>query len=221
VEQLTGEGVDAEDKEVLERLVVRESDRLSRLLAEFIDFARVRVRDAAPVRVAQVVSHAVDMVRAHPDASGRAIRLQLPDDPGPAVRGDEDLLHRAVANLVLNGAQWAGPGGEVEVSLDTVQSDVLAPEVGIAELVRLRVADTGPGIPAGDVDHVFSPFFTSRPGGTGLGLALVQRAVDVHGGAVFVDPARAEGEGATFVVYLHALREPAAAAGHTHRGVPT
>ncbi|HEU0076903.1 MAG TPA: histidine kinase dimerization/phospho-acceptor domain-containing protein, partial [Longimicrobiaceae bacterium] len=125
VEQLTGDGVDAEDKEVLERLVVRESDRLSRLLAEFIDFARVRVRDAAPVRVAQVVSHAVDMVRAHPDASGRAIRLLLPDEPGPAVRGDEDLLHRAVANLVLNGAQWAGPGGEVEVSLDTVQSDVL------------------------------------------------------------------------------------------------
>ncbi len=217
VEQLTGEGVDAEDKEVLERLVVRESDRLSRLLAEFIDFARVRVRDAAQVRLAQVVSHAVDMVRAHPDASGRSIRLLLPDDDGPAVRGDEDLLHRAVANLVLNGAQWAGSGGEVEVSLDTVQSDVLAPEVGIAELVRLRVTDTGPGIPAGDVDHVFSPFFTSRPGGTGLGLALVQRAVDVHGGAVFVDRARsAEGEGATFVVYLHALREPAALPSHTH-----
>jgi signal transduction histidine kinase len=104
----------------------------------------------------------------------------------------------------------------VEVSLDTVQSDVLAPEVGIAELVRLRVTDTGPGIPAGDVDHVFSPFFTSRPGGTGLGLALVQRAVDVHGGAVFVDPRSAEGEGATFVVYLHALREPAALPSHTH-----
>lgn len=220
VEQLTGPGVDAEDKEVLERLVVRESDRLSRLLAEFIDFARVRVRDAAPVRLAQVVTHAVDMVRAHPDASGRAIRLLLPGGDGPAVRGDEDLLHRAVANLVLNGAQWAGTGGGVEVSLDTVRSDVLAPQVGVAELVRLRVTDTGPGIPAEDVDHVFSPFFTSRPGGTGLGLALVQRAVDVHGGAVFVDRARAaEGEGATFVVYLHALREPAALSGTPHPGV--
>ncbi len=217
VEQLTGEGVDAEDKEILERLVVRESDRLSRLLAEFIDFARVRVRDAASVRLAQVVSHAVDLVRAHPDASGRVIRVSLPEGGGPVVRGDEDLLHRAVANLVLNGAQWAGEGGEVEVALDTVQSDVLAPEMGISELVRLRVTDTGPGIPAGDVDHVFSPFFTSRPGGTGLGLALVQRAVDVHGGAVFVAPARAgEGEGATFVVYLHALREPAAQVSPTH-----
>lgn len=218
VEQLTGEGVDAEDKRVLERLVVRESDRLSRLLAEFIDFARVRVRDAGTVRMGTVVRNAADLVRAHPDASGRAILLELPEGEGPAVRGDEDLLHRAVANLVLNGAQWAGEGGEVRVSLDTVHSDVLSPELGISELVRLRVTDTGPGIPPEDADEVFAPFFTSRPGGTGLGLALVQRAVDVHGGAVFVDrdrPREAPGEGATFVVYLHALPEPAAQPSHT------
>ncbi|HEX2189594.1 MAG TPA: ATP-binding protein [Longimicrobiaceae bacterium] len=216
VEQLTGGGVDAEDKQVLERLVVRESDRLSRLLAEFIDFARVRVRDSGPVRLGTVIREAVDLVRAHPDASGRSIRLHLPEGEGPAVRGDEDLLHRAVANLVLNGAQWAGEGGGVEVSLDTVHSDVLAPELGVSELVRVRVTDTGPGIPPEDADEVFAPFFTSRPGGTGLGLALVQRAVDVHGGAVFVDRARASpGEGATFVVYLHALPEPAAEPSHT------
>ena len=58
------------------------------------------------------------------------------------------IFRRAVANLVLNGAQWAGQGGAVEVSLDTVQSDVLSPHMGISELVRLRVSDTGPGIPA-------------------------------------------------------------------------
>ena len=206
VEQLTGEGIDPEDKEVLERLVVRESDRLSRLLAEFIDFARVRVQEAEAVRLREVVGNAVEMVRAHPDSSGRTLRLHLPDGPGPAVRGDEDILHRAVANLVLNAAQWAGEGGEVEVELDTLQSDVLAPELGISELVRIRVSDTGPGIPPEDADHVFDPFFTARPGGTGLGLALVQRAADVHGGTVFVDRARsAPGEGATFVVYLPLL----------------
>jgi two-component system sensor histidine kinase PilS (NtrC family) len=202
-EQLTGDGIDREDKEVLERLVVRESDRLSRLLAEFIDFARVRVHEPEPVRVRRVVTNAVELVRAHPDASGRSIRMLLPEGEGPAVRGDEDVLHRAVANLVLNAAQWAGEGGEVEVELDTQQSDVLAPELGISELVRIRVTDTGPGISAEDADHVFDPFFTARPGGTGLGLALVQRAADVHGGTVFVDRARAgPGRGATFVVLL-------------------
>ncbi|HEX2091370.1 MAG TPA: ATP-binding protein [Longimicrobiaceae bacterium] len=211
VEQLTGERIDAEDKQVLEGLVIRESDRLSRLLAEFIDFARVRVRDPAPVRVRQVVRHAVEVVRAHPDAAGRTIRCELPDEEGPVLWGDEDLLHRAVLNLVLNGAQWAGPGGEVAVVLDTTRSDILVPELGISELIRLRVSDTGPGVPEEDVDHIFAPFYTSRPGGTGLGLALVQRAVDAHGGAVYVD--RSVASGATFVVYFPALAEGAPESG--------
>jgi signal transduction histidine kinase len=55
------------------------------------------------------------------------------------------------------------------------------------------------------VEHVFDPFFTLRPGGTGLGLALVQRAAEAHGGAVFVDEPRGEGWGATFTLYLPAL----------------
>jgi two-component system sensor histidine kinase PilS (NtrC family) len=208
VEQLTGHGIDAEDKAVLEGLVLRESDRLSRLLAEFIDFARVRVRELTRVSPVEVVRHAVALARAHPDASGRTLRTQLPDDL-PALRGDEDLLHRAVLNLVLNAMQWAGEGGEVEVVLDTVRSDVLAPELGVSRLVRLRVSDSGPGVPPESVDHIFNPFFTSRPGGTGLGLALVQRAVEAHGGAVFVENAKSPGEtGATFTVYLPALSPP-------------
>ncbi|MDP9347609.1 MAG: ATP-binding protein [Gemmatimonadota bacterium] len=208
VEQLTGGGIDAEDKAVLEGLVLRESDRLSRLLAEFIDFARVRVRELAQVSLSEVVRHAVDLARAHPDASGRTVRTQLQEGL-PALRGDEDLLHRAVLNLVLNAVQWAGEGGTVEVVLDTVQSDLLAPERGISRLVRLRVSDSGPGVPPEDVDHIFNPFFTSRPGGTGLGLALVQRAVEAHGGAVFVESPKSPGEtGATFTVYLPALPPP-------------
>ena len=206
VEQLTGDRVEPDDKRVLERLVVRESDRLSRLLAEFIDFARVRVRDAGRVDLARVVRHAVELVRAHPDGAGRALRVLLPEDEPVEVRGDEDLLHRAVLNLVLNAAQWAGPGGEVEVELGRAESDILSPELGVSRLAHLRVTDNGPGIPPEDVEHVFDPFFTSRPGGTGLGLALVQRAVEAHGGAVFAESQRApDARGATFSVYLPTL----------------
>jgi two-component system sensor histidine kinase PilS (NtrC family) len=201
-EQLTGDGIDAEDREVLRTLVVRESDRLSRLLTEFLDFARVKVRSSEPLHVGAIVKQALDVARAHPHADERRLRFEVsPDAAGAVVHGDEDLLHRAVLNLVLNAVQWAGPGGTVEVALDVRDSEILSTALQHTRVVRIRVSDTGPGVPAEEVEHVFDPFFTLRPGGTGLGLALVQRAAEAHGGAVFVDEPR-EGWGATFTLYL-------------------
>ncbi|HWK88479.1 MAG TPA: ATP-binding protein, partial [Longimicrobium sp.] len=202
-EQLAGDGIEPEDRTVLRNLVLRESDRLSRLLTEFIDFARVKVRMPAELHVATVVRNAVELVRAHPQASGIDIALDVaPRAAEQVMQGDDDLVHRAVLNLVLNAAQWAGQGGRVAVEVDGVESDLVAPELGAREAIRIRVSDTGPGVPEEDVEHVFDPFFTLRPGGTGLGLALVQRATEAHGGAVMVDPPRGEGWGATFTLYL-------------------
>jgi two-component system, NtrC family, sensor histidine kinase PilS len=127
-----------------------------------------------------------------------------PGEDGVLVRGDEDLLHRAVLNLVLNAVQWAGAGGRVQVRVEGGPPEALHPALGTGRVVHLRVADSGPGIPAGDAEHVFDPFYTRRPGGTGLGLALVQRAAEAHGGAVIVDRSP-PGWGATFSLYLPAL----------------
>jgi two-component system sensor histidine kinase PilS (NtrC family) len=205
-EQLTGDGIDADDRMVLGNLVVRESDRLSRLLTEFIDFARAKLRAAERLDLARLVRHAVDVVMAHPQARG--VEVSMTVDAAAehaAVHGDEDLLHRAVLNLALNAVQWAGQAGRVEVRVDAVDTDLLAPRLGAARAVRIRVSDTGPGVPEENAEHIFDPFFTRRPGGTGLGLALVQRAADAHGGAVFVDQPRGDGWGATFAFYLPAL----------------
>ena len=207
VEQISHGEVDKEDAAVLRGLVIRESDRLSRLLTEFIDFARVKVISPEPVDFRAVITHVVQLVRAHPDASGRTIELAL-DGAGDdlQIRGAEDLLHRAVLNLVLNAAQWAGDGGRVKLTLDEVRSDLLSPALGALSLLRLTVTDTGPGVPEEIAEHIFDPFFTRRTGGTGLGLALVQRAVEAHGGAVFVDNAPpGSGTGASFTLYLPAV----------------
>jgi two-component system sensor histidine kinase PilS (NtrC family) len=206
-EQLAGEGVDAEDRAVLRTLVVRESDRLSRLLTEFLDFARVQVRSPGMLHLGGLVKQALDVARAHPHAEGREIRFEVDASAaGAVVAGDEDLLHRAVLNLVLNAVQWAGPGGRVEVALDVVESEILSPALSATRAVRIRVSDTGPGVPAADAEHVFEPFFTLRPGGTGLGLALVQRAAEAHGGAVFVDEPL-PGWGTTFTLYVPETEE--------------
>lgn len=204
-EQLTSAGVDAEDREVLGGLVVRESDRLSRLLTDFLDFARVKVRASKQVDLGRVARHATELVRAHPHAHGRAVELRVQlGETGLAVLGDEDLLHRALLNLALNGVQWAGEGGRVEVAVEAVENEAAAVALGSAAAVRLRVSDTGPGIPEEDAEHVFNPFFTLRPGGTGLGLALVARAAEAHGGTVFVDLPQAPW-GTTITMYLPSL----------------
>ena len=210
-EQLTGDGIDADDRLVLGNLVVRESDRLSRLLTEFIDFARARLRAAERLDLARLVRHAVDVVRAHPQARGVDVAVAVdPAAEHAAVHGDEDLLHRAVLNLALNAVQWAGQGGRVEIQVTAVDTDLMAPRLGAARAVRIHVSDTGPGVPEENAEHIFDPFFTRRPGGTGLGLALVQRAADAHGGAVFVDQPRGDGWGATFAFYLPVLPAEAA-----------
>jgi two-component system, NtrC family, sensor histidine kinase PilS len=212
-EQLSGERIDAEDRGVLRELVVRESERLSRLLTEFIDFSRVNVRASERVEAGPLVRGAVDLVRAHPEAAGVEIRWRCSDDAGEvAVQGDEDLLHRAVLNLVLNAAQWSGIDGRVQVEVDAVRTDILTPDLGPHRAVRIRVADSGPGVAPEDAERVFDPFFTLRPGGTGLGLATVHRTAEAHGGAVLVETARGADGGATFALYLPAAAAEAGAA---------
>ncbi len=206
VEQLAAGELDPDDIRILSSLIVRESDRVSRLLGEFIDFARVKVTAPEPVDFTALVSGVVDMVRAHPDSHGAEMTISLESSETPVlIRGDEDLLHRAVFNLALNAVQWAGVGGRVTLSLGEVRSDLLSPALGTFRLVRLAVRDSGPGVPEEIREHIFDPFFTRRQGGTGLGLALVQRAVEAHGGAIFVDNEHGGVGGAVFSLYLPTL----------------
>jgi signal transduction histidine kinase len=143
-------------------------------------------------------------VKQHPDTTGVDIVAQL--DPGPIyVTGDADLLHRAIFNLVLNGAQSAGPGGRVRVSLSDQRDRPRPRGTSIERPVRLAVSDSGKGISADVRARIFDPFFTTKAKGSGLGLAVVHRAVEAHQGATFVDQAP-EG-GAEFVIFLPGVPE--------------
>ncbi|MGK7312103.1 MAG: two-component system sensor histidine kinase NtrB [Candidatus Longimicrobiales bacterium M2_2A_002] len=200
VEQLTRPDSKAgsQDRDVLGRLVLTESDRLSRLLSGFIEFSRVRLEERVSVDMAEVAREATEVVRQHPEAGGRT-PVELEVEPA-TVEGDPDLLHRVVFNLVLNAVQHSPDGASVEVDVAPVPTGALPPGVELTDAVRVRVADRGPGIAADDVGRVFDPFYTTREHGSGLGLALVHRAVEAHGGRVVIDSV--EGEGTTFSVFL-------------------
>ena len=199
-EQLSRVPYTGADEKVLTHLVMRESDRLSRLLSEFLDFARVRVARRAPVDLAQLGTGAARLALAHPDRpNGVTIRC-VAEEGFLFVEGDDDLLHRAVFNLLLNAMQASREQGEVllEVAVATPEQLDVGSTFGQGG-VALSVSDAGTGIPPEIRDRMFDPFFTTRVGGSGLGLAVVQRAIDAHRGLVFLDSGPA---GTRFTIVL-------------------
>jgi len=189
------------DEKTLTSLIVRESDRLSRLLSEFLDFARVRVSRIQQVEVGVLARGAAELAGANPDRPrGVTVRVDVARATG-AIDGDEDVLHRAIFNLVLNAVQASPTDGTVTVEVGPVAEADAPPGVRLTGGgVAVRIADHGPGIPAEVRDRMFDPFFTTRPGGSGLGLPVVHRAVESHGGYVFVDSE--EGSGTRIAVLL-------------------
>jgi two-component system sensor histidine kinase PilS (NtrC family) len=188
VEQLARSPRSTPDEQVLAGLIVRESDRLSRLLTEFLDFARVRVTRLEPVDLATVAREAAGLAAAHPDRLPQVrVDANVPAEP-VIVEGDEDLLYRAVFNLTLNAVQASPESGRVSVDVAPLTtSDAPAGLSFDRGGVALRVTDEGAGIPEELRDRLFDPFFTTKPGGSGLGLSVVHRAIEAHKGFVFVD----------------------------------
>jgi len=199
VEQLASGRLARGDVGVLRNLVVKESQRLSRLLSEFIDFSGLEMGPRSRFDAGLVVREALTLVRQHPEA------VEVFFEEGPVAReavivGDRDLLHRALFNLLLNAAQFSGPGGRVTIEVEcSPHADGVLGDDG-AGTVRVSVSDTGPGVDANDLGRIFDPFYTKRKGGSGLGLAVVHRTVEAHDGSIFVEPS-SDG-GARFVLVL-------------------
>ncbi len=135
-------------------------------------------------------------------------------EPGSLLKitGDSDMLQQAVGNLISNGIKYAGEGSTVRLHLQLLSADVSATVQDDVELdparlwCALQVADNGKGMKEEDVQRVFEPFFrsrearTSRRDGTGLGLTIVQQAVQQHEGGITVQSS--PGVGTTFTIYL-------------------
>lgn len=174
------------------QVIQSEVDRVDRLIEELISYARPRQLARGPVDLPDLARRAIALVRAYAEQQGVAGTVNVLNEV-PLLEGDAELLHQALVNLLMNAVQATPSGGLVTIDV-TSTIDARAPAI----LVTVR--DTGRGIAPENLQHVFDPFFTTRHGGVGLGLSIVQQIVQEHGGTIDV---RSEpGAGTAFVIRL-------------------
>jgi two-component system sensor histidine kinase HydH len=180
------------DAEMLLRIIGEEADRLNRIVADLLDFARPYEALKKPIALEPILSSAVEAAIAAMPSPAAQVVVEVPEEL-PHFQVDEHLVRRALVNLVVNALQAMPRGG-------TVTLRAISEEREGQIWVRLEVRDEGVGISPESAEQIFQPFFTTKATGTGLGLAVVKRIVDAHHGEVTVQ-ARPEG-GTTFTVRL-------------------
>jgi len=220
---------DADDERVLHALVVREADRLSRLLSEFLDFARAQVTRVLELDAGDVVRKAAQLAKAHPDCVPGVDVTVAVSPESLVMEADEDMLHRAVFNLVLNAVQAASAREDLQDVGAHVHIDVRVAreETGSSrrrdirwdgDSIVIAISDDGAGIPEALRDTLFEPFVTTKAGGSGLGLAVVHRAVEAHHGLVLVDALE---PGTRFTILLPRHQQRVTTAGSDNTRVPS
>ncbi len=174
-----------EEQVLLLGIIIQETRRLNKLVTDFLDFARPRAPEKAVASLKELVEEVVFSLEGEARKEGVNLVADLEDVALPM---DGHQMRQVLLNLLLNALEATPDGGEVRVSLSRVGAWAL-----------LKVEDTGKGIPREYLDRIFDPFFTTKERGTGLGLALVYRMVEAHGGTVQVE---SDEKGARFTVRL-------------------
>jgi len=157
-------------------VVEEEIRRLDRVIDGFLKFTRPEELQLESVELDGIVRETLDLVAARAEQAG--IRLEAVVSPGlPPVQGSAELLRQALLNLVGNALDATPAGGRVEVRVEPAADGSLA----------VTVEDSGEGIDPAELPKVFNLFYTTRSGGNGIGLSLVYRIVQLHGGEVRID----------------------------------
>jgi len=168
--------------------ILQETDRLTRILTDFLTFAKPQPIRKVPVELQTLVTRVFRMLEREAKQKGHVLRLIKSSQP-LWVEGDPDQLYQALLNLGLNGLEAMSESGELIVRLVPLSQ----------KWVALEVEDQGNGIAIEDRNRVFDPFFTTKENGSGIGLSIVQRIVQEHGGNVEFDT---NADGTVFKIYL-------------------
>ena len=194
--------VDPEPQQAV-KMLDSEIDRLDRAVKTFLNFTRPVELNLEETDLRVVLEDVLDAARPSITKARLVLSADLPAD-FPPIFVDRQLIHLAVLNLLLNACDFTEPGGRLGLSLRRE-----------GEFAVIEVADSGKGISPNDQKKIFQLFFTTRPGGTGIGLANTFRFVQLNNGRI--DFTSETGRGTTFRVELPLARLVDTAAGRTAR----
>ena len=181
--------------------LLSEIANLKNIVARFSEFSRMPQPHFQRVQLNILVENVANTHKAQLEAA--RIRYELDRGAPDPIAADPDLLHRAISNLILNAIEAMPKGGTLTLRTSETPSSA-----------RIEVSDTGSGLAPEESARLFTPYYTSKPQGTGLGLAMVQSIISDHGGRISVSSQ--PGQGTTFIIELPRHREKLSASSGTH-----
>ncbi|MFO7709153.1 MAG: ATP-binding protein [Desulfobacterales bacterium] len=183
------------DHDRLMQIILREADRLSALVGNFLLYARPPAGKPEPLKLDKALQETIELFGKRTDLEPR-IAVTLNAQPGVWTRMDPSHLRQVLWNLLVNAAEAIDASGEIRVQLAAVKDRQLC----------LKIADTGAGMTPETLQSIFDPFFTTKANGTGLGLSIVHRILESYGCRLDVDSAPDRGTSVT--LYLKQIDPP-------------
>ena len=188
--------VEGEEQRKLLDVITEEVNRLNRVVSQFLDYARPYLPELRPRPINAVIEKALALIEADNRAAGIHIQLELHPHL-PPVPMDQEQIHQVVLNIALNAVEAMPEGGTLTIRTSRIESDA-------GDAVAVSIRDTGPGIRRETLKQIFTPFFTTKERGVGLGLAVCRRIIRNHGGRIRVKSI--PGQGTIFYIRLETVR---------------
>jgi len=197
--QMLSEELDVSDEhKELMGLIIKESDRLDRIITEFLEYARLKSPELKPVDLSQCLNEVFLLLKHSSNVSDR-IKITVDEKvQGLKLYADEEQIKEVFLNICLNACEAMKEDGNLRIEVDThieIGSDGEKKEYAV-----ISFTNDGPVIPESVLPHIFEPFYTTKESGTGLGLSIASRIIESHSGTIRVESG--DQTGTVFSVYI-------------------
>lgn len=181
-------------------VIIKESERVSSLLEDLLDFSNPKKLNLRNINIYEILDSVIALVSRSEE--GKKVNFTAEYDPSiPLIPGDSEKLSQVFINIIKNGCEAMDGSGEMKISTRVISDFLVHEREGsFSKMIAIDVADSGKGMTEEEVKQLFTPFFTRKRGGTGLGLSVSHRIIREHRGNINVKSE--EGKGSVFSVLL-------------------